>query len=164
METVNVFIETQLDTKTSFGVRTDNGESVFVNARLVKKHNLVEEETYVLVVLPNAGSDNSNTPWKAMGVSMTNTTTTPAAEETPRVEVARLEDRIMDYFDIAANEHAITAPALAENLNVEDLQMQMTLTRMHNAGEMAKAQVHCKGGQDKASWVLWAPSADWFAW
>ena len=164
METVNVFIETQLDTKTSFGVRTDNGESVFVNARLVKKHNLVEEETYALVVLPNAGSDNSNTPWKAMGVSMTNTTTTPAAEETPRVEVARLEDRIMDYFDIAANEHAITAPALAENLNVEDLQMQMTLTRMHNAGEMAKAQVHCKGGQDKASWVLWAPSADWFAW
>jgi hypothetical protein len=27
---------------------------------------------------------------------------------------------------------------------------------------MTKAQVHCKGGQDKASWVLWSPNTDWY--
>ena len=115
-----------------------------------------------MVLLPNSGGDNANTPWKAMGVSMTETP--KPAEETPRVEEAKLEDRIIEYFNIGENEAAITAPALAANMGVEDLQMQLALTRMHNAGDMAKAQVHVKGGQEKASWVLWAPSADWFAW
>ena len=162
METVNVFIETQLDTKTSFGVRVDNGESVFINARLAKKHNIVEDETWGMVVLPNVGEDNANTPWKAITLSMEETL--KVTEETPRVEVAKLEDRIMALFGLEDNQYPHRASELAEELGEEDLQMQMTLTRMHNAGEMAKAQVHCKGGQDKASWVLWAPSADWFAW
>mgnify|MGYP003637927113 CR=1 FL=1 len=161
METVSVFIETQLDTKTSFGVRVDNGESVFVNARLAKRHNIMEDETWDMVVLPNVGEDSANTPWKAITLSMKETL--KAAEETPRVEVAKLEDRIMKYFDVEDNQVATTAPALAAALGEEDLQMQLTLTRMHNAGEMTKAQVHAKGGQEKASFVLWAPSTDWFA-
>jgi F420-0:gamma-glutamyl ligase len=161
METVDVFVETQLDTKTSFGVRVDNGESVFINARLSKKHNIVEDETYTLVLLPNAGSDNSNTPWKAMGVSMTNIA--PDLKETPRVVVAKLEDRIMDMFKIEANQFAHTAADLAEEMGVGDTEMQLVLSRMHNAGEMAKAQVYARGKQDKASTVLWAPDMAWFS-
>lgn len=161
METVDVFVETQLDTKTSFGVRIDNGESVFINARLAKKHNITEDETYTLVVLPNAGSDNPNTPWKAMGVSMTNIA--PAPKETPRVVVAKLEDRIMQLFDVEDNQYPHKASELASALGEEDLQMQMTLARMHMSGEIAKAQVWAKGNQEKASFVLWAPSTDWFS-
>jgi hypothetical protein len=155
-----VYITTRLDTDTSFGVRVDNGEQVFINAKLVRDKDLDAGDTRKLILTPNP-SGKSDTPWQAIGVSIEDTV---PEKPTPRVEEAKLEDRIMAYFDVADNEHAITAPALAENMGVEDLQMQMTLTRMHNAGEMAKAQVHCKGGQEKASWVLWAPSADWFAW
>ena len=155
-----VYITTRLDTDTSFGVRVDNGEQVFINAKLVRDKDLDAGDTRKLILTPNP-SGKSDTPWQAIGISIEDTV---PEKPTPRVEEAKLEDRIMAYFDVADNEHAITAPALAENMGVEDLQMQMTLTRMHNAGEMAKAQVHCKGGQDKASWVLWAPSADWFAW
>lgn len=155
-----VYITTRLDTDTSFGVRVDNGEQVFINAKLVRDKDLDAGDTRKLILTPNP-SGKSDTPWQAIGVSIEDTV---PEKTTPRVEEAKLEDRIMAYFDVADNEHAITAPALAENMGVEDLQMQMTLTRMHNAGEMAKAQVHCKGGQEKASWVLWAPSADWFAW
>lgn len=155
-----VYITTRLGTDTSFGVRVDNGEQVFINAKLVRDKGLDAGDTRKLIITPNP-SGKSDTPWQAIGISIDDTA---PEKPTPRVEVAKLEDRIMDYFDVADNEHAITAPALAENMGVEDLQMQMTLTRMHNSGEMAKAQVHCKGGQEKASWVLWAPSADWFAW
>jgi hypothetical protein len=155
-----VYITTRLDTDTSFGVRVDNGEQVFINAKLVRDKDLDAGDTRKLILTPNP-SGKSDTPWQAIGVSIEDIV---PEKTTPRVEEAKLEDRIMAYFDVADNEHAITAPALAENMGVEDLQMQMTLTRMHNAGEMAKAQVHCKGGQEKASWVLWAPSADWFAW
>ena len=155
-----VYITTRLDTDTSFGVRVDNGEQVFINAKLVRDKDLDAGDTRKLILTPNP-SGKSDTPWQAIGISIEDTV---PEKTTPRVEEAKLEDRIMAYFDVADNEHAITAPALAENMGVADLQMQMTLTRMHNAGEMAKAQVHCKGGQEKASWVLWAPSADWFAW
>ncbi len=155
-----VYITTRLDTDTSFGVRVDNGEQVFINAKLVRDKDLDAGDTRKLILTPNP-SGKSDTPWQAIGISIEDTV---PEKPTPRVEEAKLEDRIIAYFDVADNEHAITAPALAENMGVEDLQMQMTLTRMHNAGEMAKAQVHCKGGQEKASWVLWAPSADWFAW
>lgn len=160
LNTQDVYITTRLDTDTSFGVRVDNGEQVFINSKLVRDHGFGEGETRKLILTYNSGG-RGDTPWQAIGISINDT---PPVEPTPRVEVAKLEDRIMAYFDIAANEHAITAPTLAEELKVEDLQMQMALTRMHNAGEMAKAQVHCKGNQDKASWVLWAPSAEWFAW
>ena len=155
-----VYITTRLDTDTSFGVPFDNGEQVFINAKLVRDKDLDAGDTRKLILTPNP-SGKADTPWQAIGISIEDTV---PEKPTPRGVIAKLEDRIMDYFDVEGNEHAITAPALAENMGVEDLQMQMTLTRMHKAGEMAKAQVHCKGGQEKASWVLWAPSADWFAW
>tara|TARA_R110002153_G_scaffold3227_5_gene15660 strand:+ start:2415 stop:2903 length:489 start_codon:yes stop_codon:yes gene_type:complete len=160
METIGVFIETQLDTKTSFGVRVDNGESVFINARLAKKHNIIEDETWDMVVLPNVGEDNANTPWKAMTLSMKETL--KATEETPRVVVAKLEDRILEYFKVEDNQFPHTAPALAEELGENDLHMQQTLSRMHMTGEISKAQVWARGTQEKASSVLWAPSTDWF--
>lgn len=160
METVSVFIETQLDTRTSFGVRVDNGESVFINARLAKKYDIVEDETRAMVVLPNVGSDSDKTPWKAMSVSMTDTP--KAVEPTPRVEKAKLEDRIMELFDEENNQYPHRASELADALGEEDLQMQVTLSRMHMTGEIAKAQVWAKGSQEKASFVLWAPSTDWF--
>jgi len=155
-----VYITTRLDTDTSFGVRVDNGEQVFINAKLVRDKDLDAGDTRKLILTPNP-SGKSDTPWQAIGISIEDTV---PEKPTPRVVVAKLEDRIMDYFDVADNEHAITAPALAENMDVTEAEMQLALSRMHNAGEMAKAQVHCKGGQEKASWVLWAPSADWFAW
>jgi hypothetical protein len=160
METVGVFIETQLDTKTSFGVRVDNGESVFINARLAKKHNIVEDETWDMVVLPNVGEDNANTPWKAMTLSVEETL--KVTEETPRVVVAKLEDRILEYFKVEDNQFPHTAPTLAEELGENDLHMQQTLSRMHMTGEISKAQVWARGTQEKASSVLWAPSTDWF--
>ena len=89
--------------------------------------------------------------------------TLKATEETPRVVVAKLEDRIVEYFKVEHNQFAQTAPALAKALGEDDLHMQSTLVRMHNIGEVAKAQVWARGTQEKASTVLWALSIDWFA-
>ena len=160
-----VYIETQLETQTSFGVRTANGEGVFVNAKLVKKHGIQEGEIRELILLPNPMNDDNNCVWKAIGVSMAEVTpTTPAAEtDTPRVAGAKLEDRIVKYFQDEENQFAHTAPALAEELDADDTEMQLTLSRMHNAGEITKAQVWKQGGKDKASFVLWAIDASWFS-
>ena len=100
MITAQVYIEHQLNTLTSFGVRADTGERVFINSKLAKKHSIAEEELRELVLLPNSDGENTDTPWRAVGVSMNDAETTPPVELTPRVEVAKLEDRIMDHFMI----------------------------------------------------------------
>ena len=166
MITEKVYIETQLETLTTFGIRLDTGEQVFISSKIVKKHNILEEQTRELVLLPNAHNINSgSTPWKAVGVSIADMCEMPrdTADPTPRVQLAKLEDRIVSYFDIEANQFPHSAPALADALGEEDLHMQQTLTRMHNMGDVAKAQVFARGTQDKASVVLWAPGVSWFS-
>jgi hypothetical protein len=164
MITEKVYIETQLETLTTFGVRLDTGEQVFIPSKIVKKHNILEEQTRELVILPNAHSSDS-TPWRAVGVSISDTCETPRdVDPTPRVQLAKLEDRVMDYFsEDEDKQYPHSAPALADALGVDGLHMQQTLSHMHNAGEMAKAQVFAKGTQDKASVVLWAPDVSWFS-
>jgi len=159
--TCEVYIKSQIQTGIGFGIRIDLGEEVFINAGFMSKFNIEVDTVRKLVLAPNPSKPS--TPWQAIGVSMSDAGGEPVEAPTPRVDEAKLEDRIMAYFDIGYNQAAITAPALAENMGATEAEMQLALSRMHNAGEMAKAQVHCKGGQDKASWVLWSPSADWFS-
>ena len=166
MITETVYIETQLETLTTFGIRVATGEQVFINAKVARKYGIEEDQTRELTMLPNFGSSHEDTPWKAVGVSIADASASqPRTDEapTPRVEVAKLEDRIVDYFDIEANQFPQTAPALAEALSEEDLYMQQTLSRMHMTGEISKAQVWARGTQEKASFVLWAPETSWFS-
>ena len=157
-----VYIENQLETQTSFGVRMDTGEGVFVNSKLVKRYDIQEGQIRELILLPNPANGDNKCVWKAIGVSLTDTT--PAVVvDTPRVEVAKLEDRIANYFRDEENQFAHTAPALAKELGEDDTEMQLTLSRMHNAGEITKAQVWKQGGKDKASFVLWAVDTSWFS-
>jgi hypothetical protein len=162
MITESVYIETQLETLTTFGIRVATGEQVFINAKVARKHGIEEDQTRELTMLPNLGFGHDDTPWKAVGVSIADASTPQPVSATPRVEAAKLEDRIVDYFDIEANQFPQTAPALAAALGEEDLYMQQTLSRMHMTGEVSKAQVWARGTQEKASSVLWAPSTDWF--
>ena len=166
MITEAVYIETQLETLTTFGIRVSTGEQVFIAARVARKYGIEEDQTRELTMLPNFAGNRPETPWKAVGASVADasrTTETPATAPTPRVEVAKLEDRILEYFKVEANEFAQTAPAMAAALGEDDLHMQSTLVRMHMTGEVAKAQVWAKGTQEKASSVLWAPSTVWFS-
>ena len=163
MITESVYIETQLETLTTFGIRVATGEQVFINAKVARKHGIEEDQTRELTMLPNFGSAHDDTPWKAVGVSIADASTPQPVSETPRVEVAKLEDRIVDYFDIEANQFPQTAPALAAALGEDDLYMQQTLSRMHMTGEISKAQVWARGTQEKASSVLWAPDVTWFS-
>lgn len=157
MITHKVYIETQLETHTSFGARIDNGEGVFINSKIVKKYSLQEGEVRELVLIPNPDKGDVNCMWRAIGVSIS------SVEDTRRVEGAKLQDRITEYFQDERNQFAHTARMLAEEISVSDTETQLTLSRMHNAGEIAKAQVWKQGGQDKASSVLWAVDTSWFS-
>jgi hypothetical protein len=166
MITETVYIETQLETLTTFGIRVATGEQVFINAKVARKYGIEEDQTRELTMLPNYARSHEDTPWKAVGVSIADASASqPRTDEapTPRVEVAKLEDRILEYFNVEVNQFAHKAKDLAQEFGEEDLYMQKTLSRMHMSGEIAKAQVWAKGTQEKASFVLWAPETSWFS-
>lgn len=162
LTSVEVYIENCLPSASSFASRLDNGEQVFISSRITKKFGIEEGQVRKVTVIPNDPIRSMNTPWRALGISIDDTA--PQIEEpTPRVEVAKLEDRIMDYFDQDDNMYPHRSAELAVVMDADDMQMQMTLTRMHMTGELAKAQVWAKGTQEKASFVLWAPETTWFS-
>jgi len=171
--TCDVYIKSQLATHTGFGIRADLGEEVFINAAFMKKFDLRIDTVRKLVLAPNP--NRPSTPWQAIGMSMDDAgalvgelvmqaSEDDAGEEpTARVHIAKLEDRIVEMFDIESNQFASTASTLAVEMDVSEGEMQLALSRMHNAGEIAKAQVFAKGTQEKASFVLWARETTWFS-
>ena len=161
LTSAEIYMESCLPSGSSFGTRVDTGEQVFINARLTRKFGVEEGQLRKFTIVPNDPSRINSTPWRALGISLEDTG--PVVEDTPRVEEAKLEDRIIKMFEAEANQFAHTAVMLAEELGATEADIQLALSRMHNAGEMAKAQVHSKGGQDRASFVLWARDTTWFA-
>tara|TARA_R110001592_G_scaffold332434_1_gene615821 strand:+ start:555 stop:1088 length:534 start_codon:yes stop_codon:yes gene_type:complete len=157
MESQEVFIVHQMPTGTAFGVRVDNGEKVFINSKLAKKHTVAEEQVRTLILIPNTKID---TPWQAVGISGIDSS--HFEKPTPRVNTIDLEDRIVKYFREDENMHAIDAEKLAEALDVDVISMQKTLEYMHTAGEIKRAEVHCESGQHTPDWVLWSPHNEWF--
>tara|TARA_R110000796_G_scaffold229834_1_gene347303 strand:+ start:298 stop:837 length:540 start_codon:yes stop_codon:yes gene_type:complete len=159
LESQEVFITHQMPTGTTFGIRVDNNENVFINAKLAKKHAITEEEVRTLILIPNA-NNNLDTPWQAVGISAIDIS--HFEKPTPRVNTIDLEDRIVKYFREDENMHAIDAEKLAEALDVDVISMQKTLKYMHTAGEIKRAEVHCESGQHAPDWVLWSPHTEWF--
>lgn len=162
METTNVFLEHQLETGTSFGIRADNSDKVFIPARLVKKYDLEEENVYPLVLMPS--TDKPDVPWRAVSMSVdaaiTQTTSKP---EAPQMRPQTLPEAILEYFAVEETAYAQTAPEIAKALDKDPRDVQLALTRMHNNGDVIKAQVTGHGRQERASKVLWATDASWFS-
>ena len=156
-----VYITTRLDTDTSFGVRVDNGEQVFINAKLVRDKDLDAGDTRKLILTPNP-SGKSDTPWQAIGISIEDTV---PEKPTPRVEEAKLEDRIMDLLSMW---RTMSMPSPLRHWPRTWVspkpRCSWPLVACTTLGRWPRRRSIAKGGQDKASWVLWAPSADWFAW
>jgi hypothetical protein len=86
MITEAVYIETQLETLTSFGIRVSTGEQVFIAARVARKYGIEEDQTRELTMLPNFADNRPETPWKAVGASVADAARmaeTPAEAPTP---------------------------------------------------------------------------------
>mgnify|MGYP000616026137 CR=1 FL=1 len=86
-------------------------------------------------------------------------------KNTPPIEGDELRVQIIGYLTEEPNQFAHTALELAQKLRMQTdvSKIQQTLIRMHDAGEISKACVYAKGGQEEASTVLWALAVDWFS-
>jgi hypothetical protein len=168
LHTLKIYVQHVLVGKRcGFGVDIDQGERVFIPPNLVNKYDLAEGTLAQMRVIPNSSKMVNSTKYQVVGVvaeSVTHSVDAGEAreDETPRVVVAKMEDRILSLLSETDNQFAHRATEIASKLDADNDEVQLALGKLHRDGEIWEAKVSRLGTQKKASYCLWALDDDWF--
>lgn len=168
LHTLKIYVQHVLVGKRcGFGVDIDQGERVFIPPNLVNKYDLAEGTLAQMRVIPNTSRMANATKYQVVGViaeSVTHSVDAGEAyeEETPRVVVAKMEDRILTLLSEADNQFAHRASEIASKLDASNDEVQSALGKLHRDGEIWEAKISRLGSQKKASYCIWALDDDWF--
>ena len=162
------------DTGTGFGVRTDNGESVHISPRLLQQAHANLDDICIGIIVQNAVEEQrERTPWVAAYVQERRAardvlglaTDVPAeavkapTEEPKQVDWADVQRKIISMLQSDDVTYCETAD-IADVVSVEPRKLSQHLENMHARGEICRAHVNQRAGQQRASLVLWSINAD----
>jgi hypothetical protein len=162
------------DSGTGFGVRTDNGESVHISPRLLQQAHANLDDICIGIIVQNAVEEQrERTPWVAAYVQerraardvLGAATDVPAeavqapTEEPKQVDWADVQRMILTFLRSAEVTYCETAD-IADVVDVDTRKLSQHLENMHARGEICKAHVNQRAGQQRASLVLWSINAD----
>jgi hypothetical protein len=162
------------DTGTGFGVRTDNGESVHISPRLLQQAHANLDDICIGIIVQNSVEDQRHrTPWVAAYVQerraardvLGTANEAPAeaveapTEEPKQVDWADFQRKIIAFLQSADVTYCETAD-IAEVVGVEPRKLSQHLENMHSRGEICRAHVNQRAGQQRATLVLWSINAD----
>ena len=162
------------DSGTGFGVRTDNGESVHISPRLLQQAHANLDDICIGIIVQNSIEEQrERTPWVAAYVQerraardvLGAATDVPAeavqapTEEPKQVDWADVQRMILTFLRSAEVTYCETAD-IADVVDVDTRKLSQHLENMHARGEICKAHVNQRAGQQRASLVLWSINAD----
>ena len=162
------------DSGTGFGVRTDNGESVHISPRLLQQAHANLDDICKGIIVQNAIEENrERTPWVAAYVQERRpasdvlglATDAPAeaaqapTEEPEPIDWADVQRKIIAFLQSADVTYCETAD-IADVVGVDTRKLSQHLENMHARGEICKAHVNQRAGQQRATLVLWSINAD----
>ena len=134
------------------------GEQIFIPPYAIDGAELRRGKRYQAVLIENHKEhQRERTPWMAVSVIGN----TPAAEPEPAEETSTAVRDEAIYKLICAGEY-ITSAELAEASGMDAKTASNSAHRLFNAGRIAKAEVHNRVGQARASFMLWFESASRF--
>lgn len=142
---------------------TSQGEDCYIPKNQVDRAKLQEGDYFSARVTPNTKDRRDQTPLRVVGLIKILDMDFVPDNQTPKVQQATLEDRIMDLMREDEHAYPHRVGELANKLTVDAGAVQLALQRMHTAGEIWEAKIERKGTQTKASYVLWALDDEWFA-
>ena len=162
------------DTGTGFGVRTDNGESVHISPRLLQQAHANLDDICIGMIVQNSVEDQRHrTPWVAAYVQERRAArdVLGTANEAPAeaVEAPTEEPEPVDWADVQRKIIAMLQSAdvtycetadIADVVGVEPRKLSQHLENMHARGEICRAHVNQRAGQQRATLVLWSINAD----
>jgi hypothetical protein len=144
------------------------GEQIFIPPYAIDGTELQRGKRYQAVLIENHKEhQRERTPW--MAVSVLGDTPEPAAEPAPApapveiaVPIVHIEDRDEVIYNLICDGDYTTSAELAEYSGFDSKTAGNSALRLFNAGRIAKADVYNRVGQSRASFSLWAQSANSF--
>jgi len=135
----------------AFGVCKYTGEQVFIPpfVALLQKLEVGVSVIGLLVVNPKNG-DNNTTPWQCISIK--------EMEDKPEVDAAQQStpDGAILEFIIDSRGGYLTTKDIAEDLGIEHRTAGNAAQRLFNDGRIARAEVHGRPDQTRATIILWA--------
>lgn len=162
------------DSGTGFAVRTDNGESVHISPRLLQQAHANLDDICTGIIVQNAVEEQrERTPWVAAYVQERRAardvlglaTDVPAeavqapTEEPEPINWPAVQREVIAFLRSDEATYCETAD-IADVVGVETRKLSQHLENMHSRGEICKAYVAQRAGQQRASLVLWSIDAD----
>jgi len=156
-----------MENGTTFGVRVDTGESVYVSPRLSEQSNAQLDDICTGILVRNTQHNADRTPWVAAYVEKAR----PAkevfqeilgemhpepVEEAPRERSwDELADEIIAFLSTPEVSYCETSD-ISEAIDMETRKLSNVLEHMHNHGRICKAEVRQKADQERVSMALWS--------
>ena len=155
-------------------MRTDNGESVHISPRLLQQAHANLDDICIGIIVQNSVEDQRHrTPWVAAYVQerraardvLGTANEAPAeaveapTEEPEPIDWADVQRKILAMLQSAEVTYCETAD-IADVVGVEPRKLSQHLENMHARGEICRAHVNQRAGQQRASLVLWSINAD----
>lgn len=135
------------------------GEQIFIPPYAIDGSELQRGKHYQAVLIENHKEhQRERTPWMAVSVTG-GAPAAPAPATSEETNTAERDEAI--YKLICAGEY-ITSAELAEASGMDAKTASNSAHRLFNAGRIAKAEVHNRVGQARASFMLWSESASRF--
>tara|TARA_R110000823_G_scaffold187374_1_gene319636 strand:- start:1194 stop:1727 length:534 start_codon:yes stop_codon:yes gene_type:complete len=165
---MNVMIESVSYTGSAFG-SNEQGATVFFNQRLVDKVSIDIGDIVEAYVIPNYEDKRDETPWRAIRASVVssevlNTLVASASDPVPE-PVGRTPSQIeQEVLNFLGDEDVLywTSSDLADAVDIDTKTIGNSCLRLFNKGLIAKADVHGRPNQERATFCLWARNAERF--
>jgi len=146
MNKARIYCTDQLDGGTSFGVREDTGESVFIPASIANRVSMGIGTSHMASLIVNARCPEK-TPWFAVFAAVSTDDQAPEVDEV-LAGIERLLLRSDSY---------LTTKEVADEFGISEVDARRTLEHLFAAGSAARAEVLSQKGAAPALY-LWAKS------
>ena len=163
-QVMRVMVEDTSYTGSAFGTNEDGG-SVFFNRRLVERVSLDIGDIVDAHVIPNYEDKRDVTPWRAIRVTVVDAaiplSNTPAPAAYTVRGPAEIEAEVA--YLLGDDDTAYwTTTDLADAIDSDTKAVGNACLRLFNKGMAAKADVHGRPDQERASFCLWARNSEQF--
>lgn len=148
--------------KAAFGVEPETGESVYIQASIIKAEEIEEGDVCrILIVRNNNPQRRDDTPWKAVKVLEKQSIydiedLRGAAGPMYEDPEPSIEERLVSLFEENPHNFFTSREVCSEVLNEEGVNNDVrdTLVRLHNAGRISMMTIKTKG-TNKKGFVYW---------
>lgn len=156
MENQTLIITAVHDRGFAFGVLRDTGEQTFIAPYLALAHDLNEGQHVTAHLVPNP-KNNGLTPWMAVQLICEPKIATDEATAPQPMSDSPLDERVFD--EILHCDDYLSVGEIADATGEPRVDVGNAAHRLFVAGRIARAEVHNRVGQKRASLLLYAASA-----